>query len=274
MTNIPIAINTGSVSFDTKAAVAQAKGLGFLALEVNLQQAELRYDFDRQANLDFFDGLAQEIRLRGMHVVSVHNLSLTGAQVFSRGTRREILCLAARVTARLGAPILVVHPADLFTTEEALNGYLSRHPGAGAELPLISGFEEVRAELGELGVSLALENVNHWHDAPLTNRAEHMRVLADALDCMVAFDVRRGLDRPDLERWVELVGQRIALLHLHDRVDGQEHHPPLDPNWGGHVALFKGTNAQACVIEASASPMARGNIRASRDYITRLWGES
>jgi sugar phosphate isomerase/epimerase len=266
-----IAINTGSISFDTRAAVAQAKGLGFTALEVNLQQAELRYDFDRHPDLEFYDGLAQEIQLRGMRVVSVHNLFLTSAQVFSQGARREILQVVARVTARLGASVLVVHPADLFVSEEALNRFLGRERVEGAKLPVIGGFEEVRAELAELGVSLALENVNYWRDTLLTNQAEHMRVLTDALDCQVTLDVRRCLNRPSLERWVELVGERIAVCHLHDQVDGQEHHPPLDPAWGERVRLLKGTPAQACVIEASATPLAHGNIRASRDYVTGLW---
>jgi hypothetical protein len=70
---------------------------------------------------------------------------------------------------------------------------------------------------------------------------------------------------------VELVGERIAVCHLHDQVDGREHHPPLDPAWAERIRLLKGTPAQACVIEASATPLAHGNIRASRDYVKDLW---
>ena len=268
-----IAINSGSLSFDTPAAVGQAKGLGFTALEINLQQEELRYDFNRQPNLEFYDTLVQEIKLRGTRVVSVHNLFLSGAQAFSSQARREILSLAGRLTVRLGASILVVHPAHLFTSEEALTSYLSRSPTSRKKLPVITGFKKVRAELEELKVSLALENVNHWRDTLLTNQAEHMRVLTDALECLVALDVRRSLNRPSLERWVELVGERIALLHLHDQVAGQEHHPPLEPAWTERIELLKQTAAQACVIEASATPMAQGTIRASRAYIARLWND-
>ena len=266
------AINTGSLSLNTPVAVAQAKGLGFTALEVNLQQAELRYDFNRRPDLDFYDALAQEIRLRGMKVSSVHNLFLTGAQVFSQGARREILLVAAQVTARLGASILIVHPADVFASEEALTAHISGDSTEQGELPLIAGFDEVRSELDQLQVSLALENVDHWRDTLLTNQAENMRVLAEALDCLVCLDVQRSLNRPSLERWVELVGQRVALLHLHDRVDGQEHHPPLETVWIKRIALLKGTAAQACVIEADSTPTASGSIRASHDYIARLWG--
>jgi sugar phosphate isomerase/epimerase len=267
-----IAINTDSLSHDTPAAVAQAKGLGFLALEVNLQQRELRYGFDRKPDLGFYDTLAQEIQLRGMRVVSVHNLFLNSAQVFSQGARREILHYVAHVTARLDASILVVHPADLFVSEEALTHFLTSDPSERGELPVVAEFDQVRAELSELNVNLALENVSYWRDALLTNQAEHMRVLVDALDCLVALDVSRCLNRPSLGRWVELVGDRVALLHLHDQKDDQEHHPPLDPAWGERIVALKQTAAQACVIEASGTPMASANIRASRDYIARLWG--
>jgi sugar phosphate isomerase/epimerase len=267
-----IAINTGSLSFDTPAAVAQAKGLGFQAVEVNLQQAELRYDFHREPDLDFYNLLAKELELRGLRVVSVHNLFLTSAQVFSQGARREILKLVAGVTARLGASVLVVHPADLFVSEEALTRYLDSDGGKRRKrLPLISGFVEVRKELKHLGVKLALENVSYWRDTLLTNQAEHMRALVDALDCQVALDVHRCLERPSLKRWVELVGERVAVLHLHDQQNGEEHHPPLEPAWAERIALLRGTTAEACVIEASATPMASGNIRASRDYIAQLW---
>ncbi len=266
-----IAINTASISSDTLAAVAQAKGLGFMGLEVNLQQAELGYAFNRRPHLEFYDVLDQEIQLRGMHVVAVHNLFLTGAQAFSQDARREILQLSTRVAARLGSSLLVVHPADLFISEEALTSYMS---GGRKTLPVITGFEDVRAQGEELQVRLALENVDHWRDTLLTNQAEHMRVLADALDCNVAFDVKRGLGRPNLERWVELVGTRMVLCHLHDQVDGEEHHPPLDPAWSDRVPLLKRTAVEACVIEASATPMAHGNIRASRDYFARLWNET
>ncbi len=269
-----IAINTGSLSFDTPAAVAQAKGLGFTALEINLQQNELRYDFQREPNLDFYEVLAQEVQLRSMSAVSVHGLFLTGAQVFSEQARLELLSLSVRLTAQLGAPLLVVHPDNLFQDEKALVAYLSAAPETRGTLPLIAGFDEVRAELDQLGVNLALENVNHWRDTLLTNQAEHMRILTDALECQVVLDVRRSLRRPSLERWVELVGERIVLLHLHDYVEGEEHHPPLDPAWRERVTLLKQTAAQACVIEASATPLAHGNIRASRDYIAQLWRDA
>ncbi len=265
-----IAINSGSLSYNTPAAVAQAKSLGFTALEINLQQDELHYDFNRQPNLAFYEALAQEIELRGMRIVSVHNLFLNAEQVFSQQVRCEILVLAGRLAARLGAGILVAHPADLFTSEEDLTCYLYNEQGA-RKPPLIAGFDQVRAELDELQVSLALENINHWHDTLLTNQAESMHRLTNALDCLVALDARRCIDRPNLERWVELMGERIVSLYVQDRVKGREQHPPLDPAWRQHIKLLRHTEAQVCIIKAHATPLAQGNIRASRDYITRVW---
>lgn len=263
-----IAINTGSLSLDTVAAVAQAKGLGFESLEVNLQQAELRYDYRRQPNLAFYDTLAQEIKLRGMQTVAVHHLFLTGGQMFSIQARQELLNLAGRLAVELGSPIFIIHPSDLFISEEALFGYLS---GSHETLPLITDLANIRDRLKSLGVSVALENVHHWNKALLDDQAEHVTALAETLDCQIALDVSQGLERPSLARWVELAGERIALLRLYDRENEWERHPPLAPAWNERIRLLKRTAAQACVLDASAAPMAHGNIRASLDLMRRLW---
>ncbi len=60
-------------------------------------------------------------------------------------------------------------------------------------------------------------------------------------------------------------------LYVHDRVEGQEQHPPLDPAWRQHIKLLRQTAAQVCVIKAHATPLAQGNIRASREYMARSW---
>ncbi len=266
-----IAINTGSISTDTVAAVAQAKALGFTALEVNLQQAELRYNYRRQPDLDFYETLAQEIKLRGMEVVAVHNLFLTGGQAFSIQARQELLSLAGRLTLQLGGSILIVQPPDLFISEESLYSYLS---GASQTPPLITAFASIQDKLKQLGVSLALENVNCWHKALMDNQAEHVATLAETLDCYVALDVAQSLNRPSLSRWIELMGDRVALLRLYDRKNEWERHPPLDPVWHERVGVLKRTAARACVMDASADPLAHGNIRASLDLIKRLWSET
>jgi hypothetical protein len=164
----------------------------------------------------------------------------------------------------------LVHPVDLFVSEEALVHYLTD----GGDLPVISGFDKVRSEMDELEVTLVLENVNHWCETLLATQADHMRVLIDALECEVALDVTRGLNRPSLKRWVEQVGDHIVLCHLYDGKDGEERRAPLDPTWSDRIALLKRTTAKACVVEANASPMSHGNIRASREFIGRLWEEA
>ena len=72
-----LVINTGSLSFDTREAIAEVKALGFTAIELNLQQAELAYGFQRQPRLDFYKDLAYSTRHErsdmGLKILVRHN---------------------------------------------------------------------------------------------------------------------------------------------------------------------------------------------------------
>ena len=261
-----LAINTGSISHDTREAIAPVHSLGFSAVELNLQQAELAYGFTRTPNLAFYSDLARELALRKLTVTDVHALFLNGAQMFSARSRREVLALAGQITQTLGAGILVVHPADILDSEEWLDLYVA---DSGLRLPLVDGMAAVIRELQRGGVQMALENVQYWEGTRGTNDADLMARLVEALDCRVALDVRRGLAHPSLERWVELLGDRIAVLHLHDTVNGVEHHPPAAPDWKQIVPQLKRTSARVAVIESSANRNP-GLIKASREYMSKL----
>jgi sugar phosphate isomerase/epimerase len=261
-----LAINTGSLSFDTREAIAQVHALGFSAVEVNLQQAELAYGFTRAPNLAFYDDLARELRVRKLIVTDVHALFLDAAQMFSARARREVLAAEGTITRMLGAEILVIHPTDILDSEEWLDLFID---DLKPELPLVEGIGSVIRELQGGGVQLALENVQHWSGTRGTNDAEVMARLVDALDCRVALDVRRGLDRPSLGRWLELLGDRIVVLHLHDSINGAEHHPPAAPEWKQIVPQLRSTPTHVCVIESSAN-RSPGAIKASREYIWHL----
>jgi sugar phosphate isomerase/epimerase len=261
-----LAINTGSLSFDTREAIAQVHGLGFSAVEVNLQQAEFAYGFTRTPNLAFYTDLAREIALRKLIVTDVHALFLNAAQMFSARSRCEVLSAEGQITRMLGAEILVVHPTDILDNEEWLDLYIA---DPEMKVPFVKGIALVIHELQGSGVQIALENVQHWRGTRGTNDAEVMARLVEALDCRVTLDVRRGSDRPNLERWLELLRDRIAVLHLHDSVDGIEHHPPAAPDWKQIIPQFKRTSARACVIESSANRNP-GAIKVSREYIWKL----
>jgi sugar phosphate isomerase/epimerase len=261
-----LAINTGSLSFDTREAIAQVHGLGFSAVEVNLQQAEFAYGFTRTPNLAFYTDLAREIALRKLIVTDIHALFLDTAQMFSARSRREVLAAEGQVARMLDSDILVVHPADVLDSEEWFDLYAG---DLNMQLPLVDEIGPVIRELQSGGVQIAFENVQYWQDARGTNDAEVMARLVEALDCHVALDVRRGSDRPSLERWLELLGDRIAVLHLHDSVDGIEHHPPAAPDWKQSISQLKRTSARACVIESSANRNP-GAIKVSREYIWKL----
>jgi sugar phosphate isomerase/epimerase len=186
--------------------------------------------------------------------------------MFSARARRDVLALAGQITQTLGAGILVLHPTDILDNEEWLELY-SADPRL--PLPLVEGMAAVIRELQRGGVQMALENVQYWEGTRGTNDADLMARLVEALDCHVALDVRRGLAHPSLERWVELLGDRIAVLHLHDTLNGVEHHPPAAPDWKQIVPQLKRTSAQVGVIESSANRNP-GLIKASREYMSKL----
>jgi sugar phosphate isomerase/epimerase len=263
-----LAINSGSLSFDTRAAIAEVHSLGFTAIELNLQQAELAYGFQRQPRLSFYQDLARELSLRKLTVTDVHALFLNAAQMFSARAKREVLSVEGQVTRMLGAEILVVHPTDTLDNQEWLDLY-GADPRVRVRVPLIEGMASVIRELQSGGVAIALENVQHWHDLHGTNDAEVMARLVEALDCYVTFDVRRGSNRPSLERWLELLGNRMQVLHLHDAIGGVEHHPPAAPDWRQIIPQLKRTSAQVYVLEATANRNP-GGIKVSREFIWKL----
>lgn len=257
-----IAINTGSLSLNTFEAIERAQALGFDALEVDLHQAELRYDGQRKADLSFYQRLGDAIRDLGMSVVSVHHPVLSGEQVFSQRVRAELLHLAIRATALLGAPILVVHPADIFTSAEDLETYFLEHSAP----PVIAGFDEAWAQLANRGLRLAIKNISFGRGLTLTNHATRLVQVADDLAVHAVLDVWRGADKPNIPAWVEKAGRRIVLLHLYETVDGREHIPPLSEIWADWLPLLQGTAAQACVIRAAEAE----GLRRARAYILSL----
>jgi sugar phosphate isomerase/epimerase len=261
-----LAINTGSLSFDSHEAIAQVHALGFTAVEVNLQQAELAYGFDQTPNLAFYAELARELKLRKLTVTDVHALFLNAAQMFSAQARRVALSIEGQVTQTLGAGILVVHPTDILESEEWLDLYCD---DARMPAPLVESIGSVIRELQSGGVRIALENVQHWRGTCGTNDAETMARLVDELDCHTTLDVRRGLDRPSLDRWLELVGDRIVVYHLHDTLGGTEHHPPAAPDWRHIIPQLQRTSTQVYVMEATGE-RSPGAIKVSREYISKL----
>jgi sugar phosphate isomerase/epimerase len=186
--------------------------------------------------------------------------------MFSAQARRDVLAVEGEVTRTLGAGILVVHPTDILESEEWLDLFIA---GLRMKTPLIEGIGSVIHELTSGGVRIALENVQHWRDSRGTNDVQVMARLVEALDCHVALDARRGLNRPSLSRWIELLGNRIVVMHLHDIIGGVEHHPPAASDWREIIPQLEQTPAQVYVLEATAN-RSPGAIKASREYISKL----
>lgn len=270
-----IAINTGSLSTNTIEAFDRAVALGFRAVEVNLQQGEFQYGYYREIDFGFYQRLAGEAAARGLKVTSVHSLPLNGAQAFSSQARGTILAAGARIAGLLGARALVAHPADLFTSHEALEDYFAG--GQTVAPPVVAGFDEAWAQLANRRTALAVENVNYWHRTRGTNALERLqRVIVD-LGAHCVLDVRRALPASGatdaLARWVAAVGPRTVLLHAHAATSSAvEHQPPLGPEWAEYASLFRRTAAKACVLEVDG---AHGDDKLieSREYFERIMAD-
>ncbi len=270
-----IAINTGSLSLNTIEALERARELGFGAVEVNLQQGEFGYGYTREVDFDFYRRLAGEIEARGLKVTSLHNLGLNGAQVFSSRARGEILKAAVRAGALLGAPVLIVHPADLFSGYEAMEEYFQGVPDSSP--PVVEGYDEAWAQLANRHMALCVENVNYWDGTPGTNQPERMARLLDDLAAMSVLDVRRAVRtgpetptvRAALSRWMDRIGARLRLIHVHDAKGAREHEPSLAADWADMAPLLRGSPARACVLEVDRRH-GDDQLRASRAYIDEL----
>jgi sugar phosphate isomerase/epimerase len=263
-----VAVNTGSLSHDTFEALDRAAELGFRAVEINLQRREFGYGFERKVDFGLYQRLAERVQARNLQVTSLHGLALDGAQVFSSRVRAELLRATARIAVALGAPLVVMHPADLFTSEEALERFFAGGPAISP--PVVDGYDECWAQLANRRIALGIENVAYWRGAPGTNQLERLARLLDDLAVHAVFDVRRALPAGDLavavlRRWVETLGPRTLLLHVHDASPAGEHQPPLAADWAAFAPLLRQTAAKACVIE---SPPADG----TREYIEKLFG--
>jgi len=217
-------------------------------------------------NLAFYADLARELKIRKLTVTDVHALFLNAAQMFSAQARCGVLAAEGQAAQTLGADILVVHPTDILKDEESLDQFAA---DPHADVPLVNGISSVIRELTKGNVRIALENVQHWRDTRGTNDAELLTRLVEALDCHAALDVRRGLTRPSLDRWIELLGNRIAVLYLYDSANSIERHPPAAQEWREIIPKLQSTSAQVYVLQAAAGS-SHGAIKLSRDCISKL----
>lgn len=247
-----LAVSSESLSKNTTQAVETAAGLGFHYIEINLQGDEFGYGYQRKTNARFYRQLRQQLDQLGLQVWSVTLPPLTQEQMFYERARKDILFSAAIAAGTLGAKVLVVRPADIFTTEIAFESYIRNQ----ASPALIEGYDEAWAQVVNRRMTMALLNKDHWLGAPLTNQVE--RIVQTTRDLAIgwAMDVRRALRRNDLPSWLAPAGERLAVAYLYDQ-EGEHPTPPLSDEWSQWLPVLAQTRLKCVVIQA---PMAAGDL--------------
>ena len=262
-----IAINTESLSKNTPEAVAKAAALGFKHIEVNLQTDEYGNGYKRKPNVRFYRELKKQIDGLGLSVWSVTTTPLTQEQMFFERARKDIFLGNAGAAGILEAKVVVVRPADIFTSEINFETYLREKTAP----PMIEGYDEGWVQVVNRRMIVALLNHDHWLGIPLTNSAERMALLTEDLAVGWAFDVTRGLNRGQMADWLEKLNERMAVAYAYDLLDdGETICAPISEKWGERAAALNQTRLKCLVLRANPRQSA-DEIKQSYDYLAGLF---
>ena len=137
--------------------------------------------------------------------------SLGAADAGRRARTVDYLCSVARMVAELGGRVLTVVPTTIGQT-------VPEAPADREWAWVVEGLQAVERETRSLGVTLAIEPINRF-ETYLVNRADQALALADDVggQCAVCLDTfHLALEEADLLAAIELVGPRLADLHVAD----------------------------------------------------------
>ena len=241
-----IAINTGSLAGSTLDALKRAADLGFKSIEINLDTDEFGYGYRRQPNVGFYRQLRLELDKYHLTAWSVSAPPLTQEQMFSELARKEIFKGAAGAAGILGAKVLVVQPADIFSNQKAFDRYMKDNKAPA----VTEGFDESWVQVVNRKITMALMNRDYWIGSLLTNQAERIARIANDLAIGCALDVRQALNRNDLAAWIESTGERLAIAYAYDLNDDGTELAPIEDEWKEWTAILKDTRLKTLVIKA------------------------
>lgn len=245
MTPINIAISSDSLGYSSRDALTRAADLGFKLVEINLQTHEFGYGYQRRPDVAFYKGLVELVQQLGLSVWSVTAPSLTQRQLYSRRARKEILLNAVGAAGLLGARVFVVEPAHIFSGEQAYADYVN---GEGAP-PVYPGFDELWAQAVNRRMNVALRNCQYFVGHPLTNNAERMQKTTQDLGIGWAADLRLAGGRGGIERWLDKVGERLAVAYAYDVAeDGDTRLTCEDPDWQQWLPPLGGQRLKTLVL--------------------------
>lgn len=263
-----IAVSTLSLGNMTPEAVQRAAELGFTTVEINLLSAEFAYGYRRKPAVQFYRDLRAQLDALGLGVWSVTLPALTQEQMFAPRARRDVLLNAAGAAGLLGARVLVIEPAHLFSSEDAYEAYIAD----GLAPPIVDGFDELWAQVVNRRMTLALRNTNYWVGSLLTNQASRMRKVAFDLGVGWAVDVPRAAQRGSLDSWLEEAGERAAVAYAYDWAEDETTQlTPEAPSWQRWLSLLQRTRLKCLVLHGHPNQDGEEFI-ASHRYVAGLLG--
>ncbi len=267
LSNMNLAINTGSLANNTSEALERAADLGFRRVEIDLLNNEFNYGYRRRPDVRFYRQLQTKLKELMLSVWSVTAPQLSQEQMFSDRTRKEILKSGAVAAGLLGAKVFVVQPADIFKDQETFSRYVQDlHAPA-----VMDGFDEAWVQVVNRQMTMALLNQDYWIGTALTNQAERLAKISDDLAIGCALDIRRAIGRNDLKTWIDLNGDRLAVAYAYDIEDDGAVVAPKDDQWKGWLATL-GTTRTKCVVLRSSIRQDDAEITASRHAIEEFLG--
>ncbi|HSH01910.1 MAG TPA: hypothetical protein VLL52_05270 [Anaerolineae bacterium] len=257
-----IAINTASLAPNTTDALNRAAKLGFSHIEINLLTEEFAYGYRRKPNVRFYRNLKKQLADLNLNVFSVTTPPLTQAQMFDSRARRDVIHGAAGAAGILGAQVFVTRPADILTSEEAVTTYFD----VVTAPPIISGYDELWAQVVNRRLNFTMLNQAHWLGIPLTNHVDNIAKLTADLAIGFAMDIRSASRRGTIDTWLQKMGDRLAVAYIYDGGEETPYQAPMADDWQEWLPPFTTSRLSAIVMQADFN-QTDDQLLASRDYL-------
>ncbi len=196
----------------------RAQELGFAQVELVIQASDIDFSFDRQVRMDFYRKLRRILRDHSIGVGSVHSPFLNGTDAFSAKSRVQILQHSAEITQMVQGDTLVLHPYHIFSSYEGAIRFFSAHSRRVEEL-LLPKFLAFLRKAKNSNITIAIENIAHWYDHPLTNNPSNLMKLVKALDndsVRAVIDIYHSEFVNATLHFFQQLGEFITAVHLSD----------------------------------------------------------
>lgn len=121
------------------------------------------------------------MRNRNIATASVHAPFLRGTEVFSSAARMQILQYSLDITRIIHGTTLVLHPYHIFSSYEGAVRFFST-PSKKVDEFVLPEFPSLVERAESANIIVAIENIGHWYDHPLTNRPSNLLRMVKGLN--------------------------------------------------------------------------------------------